>query len=145
MKILRIYTKLPPLKGGMEKYTPRVKLHQKSSLEIINQYNISDDKLILLFIGRLVVFKGLKYLLQALSHIDKNIYHLLIVGDGELKSELQKLSEDLNIKSNTTFVGSVSFNTVPYFMSSCDIFVLPSLDEGFGRVILEAMAMKKIE
>jgi L-malate glycosyltransferase len=43
-----------------------------------------------------------------------------------------------------TFIGSVSFDLVPYYMSSCDTFILSSLDEGFGRVLIEAMAMKKL-
>lgn len=131
--------------------TPRVKLesfdltkYTNTSIEIRNKYNISKDKQILLFVGRLVVFKGVKYLLEALSRIDQSKYHLLILGDGNLKSKLENLSNDLKIGSSVTFIGSVSFDLVPYYMSSCDTFILSSLDEGFGRVLIEAMAMKKL-
>lgn len=131
--------------------TPRVKLenfdyskHINAQDEIRIKYNISKNKKILLFVGRLVIFKGVKYLLEAISKIDKSKYHLLIVGDGELNDELQSLSKKLQLESNVTFVGKVSFDLVPYYMSACDIFILSSLDEGFGRVLIEAMAMKKL-
>lgn len=138
-------------KNKIEVITPRVKLENfnfklfnGTSNEIRVKYNISQKKQILLFVGRLVIFKGVKYLFEALSKIDKDKYHLLIIGDGELKDDLVKLSLELNLSANVTFIGKVDFNLIPYYMSSCDIFILSSLDEGFGRVLIEAMAMKKI-
>jgi len=135
----------------IEVLSPRVNLELFEYSKYINtndklktEFNIDNDKKILLFVGRLVSFKGLKYLIAACEHLNQNDYHLLIVGDGELKSELKALRSKLGLENNITFVGKVDFIKVPYFMAGADFFVLPSLDEGFGRVILESMAVKTL-
>jgi glycosyltransferase involved in cell wall biosynthesis len=67
--------------------------------------------------------------------------HLVIVGDGELRSTLERLTAELALTEHVHFVGFRS--DVPNLMHAFDIFVLPSLFEGFGLVLLEAMAAAK--
>lgn len=84
--------------------------------------------------------KGLDILLKAVSLLhDKNL-HLHIGGDGILLPYYKSMAIDLGIYEKCTFYGQVLPGNVTEFYSRLDIFVLPSRDETFGVVIIEAMA-----
>jgi glycosyltransferase involved in cell wall biosynthesis len=93
---------------------------------------------VLISIGRLYKQKGYPYLLRAFSIARKIIpCRLIILGKGEERSSLEQLSSDLGISDSVCFLG---FQENPYkFLSRSDVFVLSSLWEGFGYVIVEAM------
>lgn len=97
---------------------------------------------IILFVGRLIYYKGLEYLLQAMTEISAK---LLIIGEGKLHSSLQKLAENLKIDDKVFFLGRVKNSDILAYYHACDIFVLPSIEktEAFGLVQLEAMACGK--
>ena len=65
---------------------------------------------------------------------------LILIGDGLLLGEYMRLSNSLGLQNNTTFLGFVETEDLLKFYASCDIFILPSELEGFGQVLLEAMA-----
>jgi len=65
---------------------------------------------------------------------------LILVGDGEERERLAALSIQLGIQKDVQFIGQVPYEMVKTFMQQADVFVLPSLSEGFPNVILEAMA-----
>lgn len=90
--------------------------------------------------GRLTEQKGYQYILQAMVDVLEQIPYcmLVMVGDGELKTELEKMTTDLGLSGNVLFLGLR--DDVPALMRQWDIFVLPSLWEGLPTVILEAMA-----
>ena len=67
---------------------------------------------------------------------------LVYVGDGEEKIRLIERSIELGIKDKVVFFGKVEYDLVPSLMHYSDILILPSIEEGVGRVILEAMAME---
>lgn len=94
-------------------------------------------------IARIHKQKGHIYLLQAAKEVIEKIPEakFLIVGDGPLKKNMEKLSKDLKIAKNVIFLGFCK--DIPSIMSILDILVLPSLWEGLPITILEAMAMKK--
>lgn len=131
--------------------TSRVKLdrfHPKSyytlSYDLRGKYFIDKKDKLFVFIGRLVVFKGLTYLIKALEKFNSVPYKLLIVGDGPLRDSLKAECYEHGIQDKVIFHGAVEYNEVPFFMSAADLIIMPSTDEGFPRVILEAMAMKKL-
>jgi glycosyltransferase involved in cell wall biosynthesis len=97
---------------------------------------------IILFVGRLVYYKGLDYLIKAMTKIDAT---LLIVGTGPEKKRLAKLSEELGLTSRVFFIGFVPDEKLAPYYHACDIFCLPSTarSEAFGIVQLEAMACGK--
>ena len=66
---------------------------------------------------------------------------LLIIGDGPLRKELEYQAIELGIEKNVVFLGQRE--DVPELLSVLDIFVMPSLNEGMGRAIVEAMASEK--
>jgi len=95
----------------------------------------------ILFVGRLTKQKSVEILLKAIK-ILKNKYSknlkIAIVGDGELKENLNNLTVELGVNREVEFLGVRK--DVKELMVSSKIFVLPSRWEGFGLVIIEAMS-----
>jgi glycosyltransferase involved in cell wall biosynthesis len=114
-------------------------------VEIIERSPITHENLIILFAGNLVKSKGCDYLLRAFSELVKKYsqIHLVIAGGGELLNEMKSLVYELRIQNRVTFTGALPHTELLSHMSQCDIFILPSVDEGFGVVYLEAMSFKK--
>ena len=96
----------------------------------------------ILFVGRLRPVKGVQYLITAMKKIHEEMpdAKLIIVGEGEERECLAALSIQLGIQKYVKFIGKVEHEKVKTFMQQADVFVLPSLSEGFPNVILEAMA-----
>ena len=111
--------------------------HQKHKKLTQYKYNI-------LFVGNLIFAKGVDILLEAFALIEKEYSDigLIYVGDGEEKSRLINRSIELGIDKKVMLVGRVEYKSIPSIMYYSDILVLPSREEGVGRVILEAMAMR---
>ena len=92
-------------------------------------------------IGRLADQKGHQYLLKAFPKVlEKYPAHLLIIGSGPLRSNLENLASELKISKNTHFLGSR--DDISDIIGNLDLFVLPSIWEGFPTVLLEAMAQE---
>jgi glycosyltransferase involved in cell wall biosynthesis len=114
--------------------------------EVALKYGLRNTRNVL-FVGRLVPYKGLEYLLSAIEILQHEFsdIHLVIVGEGELKLKLVQLAEDLGIKELVDFVGHVPNSSLPPFYTSSDLVVLPSISrlEAFGIALIEAMACGK--
>ena len=63
----------------------------------------------------------------------------VVVGHGEDRSRLENLAQDMRVADRVVFTGFVADELLPSYYAACDLFVLPSLKEGFGIVFLEAM------
>jgi glycosyltransferase involved in cell wall biosynthesis len=98
------------------------------------------EKLVIGTVGRLEPEKGINYLLLAMNIILTKFpeVKLEIIGDGSSLNELKNLSKKLNISNSVKFFGKF-VNVIPFY-NKMDVFVLPSILEGFGIVLLEAMA-----
>jgi glycosyltransferase involved in cell wall biosynthesis len=97
----------------------------------------------LIYVGRLIEGKGVKYILEALKIIDASQSNITldVVGDGPERNELEKLSSNYGLNDCVTFYGSLNRNMLPEFYSRATIALVPSIvQEGFGLVIVEAMA-----
>jgi glycosyltransferase involved in cell wall biosynthesis len=105
---------------------------------------IKEEKIIL-FVGNLVVIKGLDYLLEAFVDICCSLQNvkLIIIGDGKLKIYLQKKAKILGIGERVSFCGNKAHDTIPKWLNASDVFCLPSLNEGMPNVVLEALACGK--
>jgi len=91
-----------------------------------------------LFVGRLVAYKGLDVLLRAMVDVPGS---LALVGDGPLRESLQKLAQELGVADRVTFLGRVSDADRLAWFGRADVVVLPSVSrqEAFGMVQVEAM------
>lgn len=94
----------------------------------------------LLFVGRLVELKALDILIESLVLLNDQNISLTIVGDGDQRSRLEQQVLDSPFKLNVDITGWKSRDEVEEYYANADIFILPSLRECGGAVILEAMA-----
>ncbi len=101
------------------------------------------DAPVVVSVGRFVAFKGYGYLLEAARLVYQAMpaAHWLLVGDGELRASLETQCRALGLGARVHFAGWR--DDVPELLALCHVFVLPSLAEHFGRVVIEAMAMAK--
>jgi glycosyltransferase involved in cell wall biosynthesis len=101
----------------------------------------------LLFVGRLVEKKGLRYLLEAMPKILKRfpLAHLTVVGDGPSRLELETLVSDFGLRARVHFLGALKNEELPAVYHKAGIVVFPSMvsddgdREGFGLVLVEAL------
>ena len=104
---------------------------------------IPEDSFVVGTAGRLTPVKGHRYLIEAARKIVdvRPDTTFVFLGDGELLDELKNMATELGVEENVKFLGWRS--DVAEVMSVFDVFVLPSLNEGMGRVLVEAMALGK--
>lgn len=108
----------------------------QSKINLRNEFNFKKSDIIIGTIGSLIIRKGIKYLILAAKEILKeyNNIKFLIIGDGPLKNQLQTLANNPNI----IFTGNRK--DIPQLLATMDIFILPSLSEAFGQVLIEAIS-----
>jgi len=109
------------------------------------RFNLPENKIKLLFLGRLFPEKSIDTLIKAIPHIikeNKNV-HVMLVGAGHMRPKLENLAQRLGVEKYVTFLGLVSDEDKVLAYNASDIFVLPSLAELEGMVVLEAMACGK--
>jgi len=97
---------------------------------------LSQDAFLVGSVGRLVEVKGHIHLVRAAAKIEKA--HVILVGEGELQETLRQEAAALGCGDRLHFLGFSE--EVPELLKGFDVFVLPSLNEGMGRALLEAMA-----
>jgi len=107
------------------------------------------DRPVIISVGRLVHRKGQDQLIKALSIIKEAIPNviLIIVGEGPHRERLNKLVKQYELTDSVKFLGRISYNDLPKYLSASDLFAMPSRDrlfglevEGLGIVYLEASA-----
>ena len=99
----------------------------------------------ILFVGSLIPRKGLPFLVKAAKKIlkEKPDTKFLIVGDGPLKNQLKNSLETSNLLGNFIFLANINEDLLPAVYNCADVFILPSIQEGQGIVLLEAQATGK--
>jgi rhamnosyl/mannosyltransferase len=119
----------------------RFRLNDKMREKVAGIRNTYGSKIIL-FVGRLVYYKGVEYLVEAMKEVDAK---LLLVGEGPLKEGLINLADKIGIRDKIVFMGRIDDEDLIHYYHACSIFVLPSIanSEAFGIVQLEAMACGK--
>jgi glycosyltransferase involved in cell wall biosynthesis len=99
----------------------------------------------ILCVCRHVAKKGVDTLLRAFAQVARtdSAVSLVLLGDGPLFGEHKTLAGALGIESRVAFIGNVDHSKVSPFFAACTVFVLPSRDEPFGLVLLEAASHKR--
>jgi len=105
---------------------------------------IRNEAINLLSVGYLEERKGHSYVLHALRRLrDEGHLRYVIVGDGSQREPLERLARSLGIDDIVSFEGYKPHQEVWRYFASCDIFVLPSWNEAFGIVYIEALSQGK--
>lgn len=114
-----------------------------SNLKKRDEFGLGKDDFVCATVGRLVPVKGHTYLIKAIQKVVKVIPEakFLFVGDGELKPKLSEEIKSYDLQRNVFLLGARS--DIATILSCINVFLLPSLNEGFGMVLIEAMAARK--
>lgn len=117
----------------------RFKPNVEARKAIRAQFNIADDAIIFLFVGRLTLDKGVLDLAQAFSQLSVANAHLFFVGPDEhnMQIELMRIAKGRN--EYVHFLGHT--HQPECYMAAADVLCLPSYREGFGSVVIEAAAV----
>jgi teichuronic acid biosynthesis glycosyltransferase TuaC len=100
----------------------------------------------ILYVGAIAESKGIAHLLKAihrLRHGRSCPVQLTLVGQGDYEPAARALAGQLDIAEVVTFAGQKPNEEIPVWLNACDVVVLPSVSEGFGVVLVEAMACGK--
>lgn len=110
---------------------------------MMKEFPIGEGKKYISTMGRLTKQKGQWHLIRAFRKVVDRFpnIHLVILGEGELKSDLNKLIKNLNLEKNVHLLGYIKDPHKIIYNS--EFFVFPSLYEGLGNVLLEALACGK--
>jgi glycosyltransferase involved in cell wall biosynthesis len=125
---------------NLDEFNPEILNAENINLKIRLGFKVND--FIIGNVGRLAPIKGQKYLIQAAPSIIEEVPEakFLIVGDGPMREELEALTTELDLEKHIVFIGMQE--NIPELLSIMDLFVLPSINEGMGRALVEAMAMR---
>ncbi len=112
---------------------------KKSKIDLRKELGLSQDDLVLGSVGSVIPKKNHRFLIESYAAISDKLKNstLIFVGEGESKKELMELTYKLGIKDKVRFFGQR--NDIPELMKAMDVFILPSLQEGFPRTLIEAM------
>jgi glycosyltransferase involved in cell wall biosynthesis len=151
----------------MERYSARradlvIAVSEENRVDVVEQYDVPGDRMrvipngirperfkearpegpTILFVGRLHQRKGVDVLLRAMPEVREHVpdARLLVAGSGEREGQLKALKEELGLGDEVEFLGFVPDEDLPDLYARARVFTMPSLYEGFGIVMIEAMA-----
>jgi glycosyltransferase involved in cell wall biosynthesis len=99
-----------------------------------------------LFIGSLMKRKGPRYLIAAAHRLKERgcgDFSIVLLGSGDETEELRRLARSSGVERHVRFVGSVPYERLGFYFRGCDVFVLPTLEDTWGMVVLEALSFGK--
>jgi len=119
--------------------------YPQNLLDCREKLTVALDKKIVLNVGNLELVKGQIFLIDAIEELIKNNPNILciIVGEGKLHYALDRYIRKKNLQNYVWLVGSINHEEIPLWINAADIFVLPSISEGFGVAQIEALACGK--
>lgn len=132
---------LIPNSADLEAFDPS-KVDEEARLALREKLGIPADRSITCFVGRLGKEKSvdvlMEYWAETVSPADK--LHLMIIGDGPDRQELEELADSLGIRDMVTFTGRVEHKEIPAYYAICDVYATASLSEMNSISMLEGMA-----
>lgn len=126
------------IRNGIQ--TEKYQYNASKRKEIRERLGITKDQILLGHVGIFNYQKNQEFLVKIFAKLQErdSRYRLVFVGDGETRTYVTKLAEELQVQDAVKFVGNVG-DTAPY-LSAMDLFVLPSRFEGLPYVLIEAQA-----
>jgi glycosyltransferase involved in cell wall biosynthesis len=124
-----------PMGINTNKFSPEKKRENlKQKLNVSGRF--------ILFVGGLVEGKGIRYLVQSMKFVVQKFSDakLMAVGEGYMKAELLAMVNEMHLQNNILFKDIIPNDELPEYFASADVFVLPSLTEGYSLVLREALS-----
>jgi len=117
----------------------------KETAECRSMLGLPQDRRILLTVGQYEAVKGQKYLVEAVGRIiqEKKDILCILIGFGTEMQSLEKQIRSLGLEDHILVAGPKPHTEIPLWMNACDLFVLPSLNEGNPTVLFEAIGCGK--
>jgi glycosyltransferase involved in cell wall biosynthesis len=108
--------------------------------ELRRSLGAGPDDLLVVSVSRLIGWKGVRVVLEALAALPERVRYL-VIGEGPEEQRLRRQAEESGIAQRVRFMGRVRHADLPLLLSQCDLFVQPSIgEEAFGISVVEAMA-----
>ena len=130
--------KFTVIKNGVD--YDKYRFNEKNRKEIRNKYNIKDSDILIGHIGRFTEVKNHNFMVDLIYKLIKenDNYKIMFIGEGILEEQIKNKVNKLNIQDYVIFTGYQS--DVSKYLSAFDLFILPSIYEGLGLVLIEAQA-----
>ncbi len=141
IKKLDVKTRVKVIPNGFDKNL----FYPRDTKECRKYLNLPLDKKIILTVGNLVEIKGHEYLINSIKEMINYRKDILciIIGTGKLKNKLEKQINKFGLENHISLVGEKDHTEIPIWINACDIFVLPSLNEGNPTVMFECLGCGK--
>lgn len=131
--------KISVIYPGFDEDIFKPKLNNKIGKKVLQKYNIKNKYI--LFLGALKPSKNLERLVESFALLKNRKLNLVIAGKkGWLYQSIFEKVDKLKLQDRVIFTDFILDNEIPYLMSNSEVFVYPSLYEGFGMPVVEAMA-----
>lgn len=109
--------------------------------EMRKRFGITEDHRVLLSLSRFAPDKFNESAIRILKELRDPKIKLLLIGDGEMRTHLETLVQDLDLKDQVFFTGYVEFSEIPYFFNLADVFLNTTLRvNGYDLTMIQAMA-----
>lgn len=116
-----------------------VKGKRKAKENLVKEFNLNENKMILGIVSRLSYLKGLDLIIHNIDEILANNVELVVLGKGETKYEYSFLNMALKYPQDSTYISQVDEDMAKRIYAGCDLFLMPSLDEPCGIANMIAM------
>ena len=133
----------PPRNASMTTHFSSISLEDDAISEAPRGFDAAPDELRLVSVGTLEqLYKAPHVLIRAIAHLKSRgvATHLTLVGDGARRPELEALADELGIEDRVVFAGQLGPEQVRRELDAAHVFVLPSIQEGLPKAMIEAMA-----
>ena len=118
-----------------------IEINREERVKIREKLGLKENDIALVTTSRLVIKNGVGDVIEALAKLPENV-KFVIFGEGYLEEKLKLETRSLNLESRVFFKGFIDHKEMPKYLKACDIFIRPSLSEGFGNSFIEAMAAR---
>jgi glycosyltransferase involved in cell wall biosynthesis len=136
----------PPGKVFRQPYEVPSATELLKSAEAVELRDLPAQKPVFVFVGSLKPRKGLHLLLKACALLKQQgcaDYTLWVVGDGPQRQELESFCQQHDLTEQIEWIGHVNYECVGAYFHKADVFILPTLEDTWGVVVSEAMALSK--
>lgn len=142
LQYCNVKSEINTIPTGLSKNYFKQSIHESEKLR--NKY-IDHKKYLFCTVCRLNKEKNLEFLIKGIYNLKERVgdcFNVMIIGNGPLKDELEKLTLQLNLQNNIKFINNVDNNEINNYYRASDIFLFSSKSETQGIVLLEAMASR---